>query len=291
MTPDKPTQAASISKALASVAALQWVEQGRLGLDTDINTALRSWQVPPGAQTAAAPVTLRRLLSHSAGFGVSGFEGYDLTLPVPTLLQVLDGLPPANSAAVRVETAPGSAWRYSGGGFTVVQQLLEDIRGQDFASLMQAAVLSPAGMTRSSFKVPSEHAVGHQQGQPIAGGFRRHPELAAAGLWTTPSDLARFSMAMPQLLTPAMLKAALTPQFDQSGLGFVLDPATGRFGHDGSNRGFESRWLANGRVRRAAALSMGGGNLVFQVPAPGRYRFELDARDDAVARLRLTRLP
>jgi CubicO group peptidase (beta-lactamase class C family) len=260
MRTDTLLQAASISKALTSVAALQLVEQGRLGLDSDINPALRSWQIPPGAQTVDKPVTLRRLLSHSAGFSVSGFQGYSVGTPLPTLLQVLDGQPPANSAPVRVEIPPGTEWRYSGGGFTVLQQLLQDVSGEGFAPLLQQAVLTPAGMTRSSFEVPAEHAVGHQQGQPIAGCYRLHPELAAAGLWTSPSDLARFSIALPHLLTSAMLKAALSPQFDQSGLGFVLDPANGRFGHDGSNRGFESRWLADAKDGGRAVIVMANAN-------------------------------
>lgn len=410
MTTDTLLQAASISKPTSAVAALQLVEQGQIGLDTDINASLRSWKVPPGAQTSDHPATLRRLLSHSAGFTVSGFDGYAEGTSVPTLLQVLDGLPPANSEAVRVDIPPGSQWRYSGGGYVVLQQLLEDTTGLPFASLKEQAVLVPAGMTRSFFAPAgamspaqaASAAVGHQNGKPIAGGHRIHPELAAAGLWTTPSDLARFNLALPRLLGPTVLAEALKPQFDHSGLGFVIDPATGRYGHDGSNAGFESRWLADaedggrgivvmansngtrelmnqviraiavaqgwtdwmppthassvrkidstrlfirgsfsdwgtssplkrfaplryaattgsalpvGRVEfkiasedwgsvdlggapdtaigklRPAALSMGGGNLVLEVAKPGRYRFELDATDDSVASLRVTRVP
>ena len=409
MTIDTLMQAASISKPVAAVAALQGVEQGRVSLDTDLNASLRGWKIPAGAQSAEKPVTLRRLLSHSAGFTVAGFDGYPVGAPVPTLLQVLDGLPPSNSAAVRVDITPGSQWRYAGGGYAVLQQLLQDISGQPFSSLMQDAVLGPAGMTSSFFAQdgslsPAQAASaawGHQDGSVIAGGYRIHPELAAAGLWTTPSDLARFNIALPRLLSPATLSEALKPQFDQSGLGFVVDPVTGRYGHDGSNAGFESRWLADaqdggraivlmanangartlmneviraiavaqgwtdwmppthaslvakikstplfvrgslnewgtslsfkrvaplrfaattsavlpiGRVEfkiasadwgtvdlggttdtpigtnRAAALTMGGGNLVLDIKAPGRYRFDLDATDDSVARLRVTRL-
>ncbi len=409
MTTDTLMQAASISKPVSAVAALQAVEQGRLGLDTDLNASLRSWQVPPGAQTADKPVTLRRLLSHSAGFTVSGFDGYVVGTPVPTLLQVLDGLPPANSAPVRVDLPPGTQWRYAGGGYAVLQQLLQDSSGQDFAALMQQAVLGPAAMSRSFFAPAGElspaqaasAAVGHQNGKVLAGGYRIHPELAAAGLWTTPSDLARFNLALPRLLGATTLSEALKPQFEESGLGFVIDTATGRFGHDGSNAGFESRWLADaqdggraivimanangtrglmneviraiavaqgwkswmppthaslvakirstplfvrgslndwgtslafkqvaplryaattdaalpaGRIEfkiasadwgavdlggsseaplpsaRWADLRMGGGNLVFDVKAPGRYRFKLDATDTAVARLHITRV-
>jgi CubicO group peptidase (beta-lactamase class C family) len=403
-------QAASISKPVAAVAALQAVEQGRLGLDTDLNASLRGWQIPPGAQTADRPVTLRRLLSHSAGFTVAGFDGYTVGAKLPTLLEVLDGLPPAHSAPVRVDILPGSQWRYAGGGYAVLQQLLEDIDDQPFAALMQKAVLDPAGMSESFFAPEgalspaqaARAALGHQNGKVIEGGYRMHPELAAAGLWTTPSDLARFNLALPRLLSPRTLAEALKAQFDQSGLGFVVDPVAGRYGHDGSNAGFESRWLADaqeggraivlmanangarslmneviraiavaqgwtswmppthaslvakikstplfvrgslnewgtglslksvaplrfaattpsalpaGRMEfkiasedwqtvdlggatdapitgsRPKALGMGGGNLILDVKVPGRYRFELDATDDAVARLRVTRLP
>lgn len=108
MTTDTLLQADSISKPVSSVAARQAVEQGRLSLDADIHASLHTWQVPPGAQTVDKPVTLRRLLSHSAGFTVPGFEGNAVGASLPTLLQVLDGLPPANSAAVRVNLPPGT---------------------------------------------------------------------------------------------------------------------------------------------------------------------------------------
>lgn len=268
MTPETLLQAASISKPVSAVAALLLVQQGRLQLDADINTRLRTWQVPPGAQTAAAPVTLRRLLSHSAGFSVAGFDGYSVGAPVPTLLQVLDGLPPANSAPVRVDLPPGSQWRYAGGGYAVLQQVLQDTTGQLFAPWMQQAVLAPAGMAHSFFApdgplAPAQlaaAAAGHHNGQAIAGAYRIHPELAAAGLWTTATDLAQFSLALPQLLAAETLREALTPQADQSGLGLVLDPATGRFGHDGSNAGFEARWLADTQGGGRAVVLMANSN-------------------------------
>lgn len=268
MTTETVLQAASISKPVSAVAALQAVEQGRLDLDADLNASLRSWRVPPGAQTVDRPVTLRRLLSHSAGFTVPGFEGYAVGQRLPSLLQVLDGLPPANSAAVRVDLPPGTQWRYAGGGYVVLQQLLQDVNGQDFASWMQQAVLGPAGMRHSFFAPTGELstvqaaavAVGHRDGKALVGGHRIHPELAAAGLWTTPSDLARFSLALPRLLGAATLAEALKPQFEESGLGIVIDAATGRHGHDGSNAGFESRWLADGQDGGRAVVLMANAN-------------------------------
>jgi CubicO group peptidase (beta-lactamase class C family) len=289
LTPTTVMQAASISKAVAAVGALQLVQDQRLALDASVNSQLRSWQLPPGAQSAAHAVTLRQLLSHSAGLGVSGFDGYATGAAVPTLLQVLDGLPPANSAPVRLESQPGSQWAYSGGGFVVLQQLMQDVTGESFAPWMQREVLARAGMVRSSFVAPTGSAwdaaaVGHEAGLPITGLRVVHPELAAAGLWTTPSDLARFTLALqrsmgsaastsPTLLQAAALAQALQPQAGPTGLGFVLEgprpaPRGGaaapdgdpgqRFGHNGSNQGFESRWVADGQ-RGVAVMANSNG--------------------------------
>jgi CubicO group peptidase (beta-lactamase class C family) len=191
LIPDTRMQAASIRKAVAAVGALRAVDKGRLALDVDLNSQLRSWQIPPGAQSVDQPVTLRRVLSHSAGLTVSGFMGYVPGTPVPSTLQVLEGVSPANSAPVRVDISPGREWRYSGGGFVVLQQLLEDVSGLSFEAFMQREVLAPAGMRHSSFALApdalAQAAVGHDQGVAIAGLRAVHPELAAAGLWATPS--------------------------------------------------------------------------------------------------------
>ena len=263
LTVDTLMQAASISKALTGIGALKLVEQGKLTLDADVNTGLRTWRVPPGAQTADAPVTLRRLLSHSAGLTVHGFRGYVPGEPLPSLTQMLDGLPPANNPAVRVDKVPGSEWRYSGGGFLVLQQLMVDVTGQPFAAWMQREVLAPAGMPASLFgdlpDVPLARAsVGHEEGgRPIEGRRANHPELAAAGLWTTPSDLARLSLALQQtlagrpssLLEPATLAAALKPGLGPTGLGFFVEGQgeRQRYGHDGRNAGFEAHWRFDAR--------------------------------------------
>lgn len=272
LTADTLMQAASISKALTGIGALKLVEQGKLTLDADVNTVLSTWRVPPGAQTADKPVTLRRLLSHSAGLSTSGFAGYARGQPVPTLLQVLDGLPPANSEAVRVTAPPDSGWRYSGGGYVVVQQAMEDVTGQRFADWMQREVLVPAGMSASLFgdlpDAPLSHAAaGHQKGRAIDGLGHTHPEQSAAGLWTTPSELARLTIALQRildgapspLLTRSSLAEALRIQSAPSGLGFILEGsgAALRFGHDGRNVGFESRWQAD---RQRAVIVMANAN-------------------------------
>lgn len=195
-------QAASISKPVAALAVLRFVESGKIRLDADVNQYLKSWKVP-----ASQIVTVRELLTHSAGLTVHGFAGYAAGEPVPTLLQVLNGEKPANSAAIRVDVKPGTVWRYSGGGYVVAQQMLEDLSGEAFPKLMQDTVLGPIGMTRSTYEQPlpkgrlGEAAIPYRSdGKPVEGGPHTYPEMAPAGLWTTPSDLARYALQVQSTL-------------------------------------------------------------------------------------------
>ncbi|HEV3052317.1 MAG TPA: serine hydrolase domain-containing protein [Longimicrobium sp.] len=255
-------QAGSISKPVAALGALLLAEGGAVTLDADVNTFLRSWRVPENAFTAREKVTLRRLVSHGAGLTVRGFPGYAADAPVPTTVQVLDGQPPANTAPVRVDTFPGAILRYSGGGFTVMQQLVMDVTGRPFAEYMRQAVLRPLGMTSSDFdyRVAADRvpriALGHdQRGRPVEGGWHRYPEMAAAGLWATPSDLARFALAVHHAsrgaesgpISPALARQMLTLQNGENGTGFGLGlqlngigtPAAW-FGHGGDTRGYQA---------------------------------------------------
>ncbi len=254
-TPETLFQAASISKAVAAAAALRYVEKGRLDLDEDVNARLVSWKVPDNPFSGQAKVTLREILSHNAGLTVHGFAGYPSGKPVPTLVQVLDGVSPANSAPIRVDVLPGSLWRYSGGGYTVMQQMMIDALGKPFPEIMKEAVLEPAGMTLSTYEQPlppgrlAESAVGYRSdGTPVEGKRHVYPEMAAAGLWTTPSDLCRFAIAIMKawnggpdgLLSRDMARRMLTTQKSPSGLGVFLTGSGDdlRFGHSGGNEGF-----------------------------------------------------
>ncbi|CAN5117932.1 hypothetical protein BH09GEM1_BH09GEM1_45640 [soil metagenome] len=162
-------QAGSISKSVAAFAALRLVEQGRLDLDTDINSTLRTWKLPSSTFTAAKPVTPRELLSHTAGLTVHGFIGYATTAAVPTLVQVLNGTPPANSAPIRKDTFPGARYNYSGGGYTILQQMMLDVSTTSFPEIMRTNVLAPLRMERSSYEQPPTRpmargtAAGHYQ--------------------------------------------------------------------------------------------------------------------------------
>ncbi len=259
VTRDTLFQAASISKPVTVAGALRLVERGILDLDVDVNDYLTTWKVPQTGRWQPR-LTLRQLVSHSAGLTVHGFPGYPRDVPRPTLVQVLNGTPPANTPPVRVDTLPGTQFRYSGGGTSIVQQLMMDVTGEPFPDLMRALVLDPLGMTASGYLQPlpesrrHEAATGHWTGGgPVAGQWHVYPEMAAAGLWTTPSDLARFAIGMQRaaagepggILSAHMVRDALTPQIVREtgghlGLGFMLSGAeeSRRFGHSGGNEGF-----------------------------------------------------
>jgi CubicO group peptidase (beta-lactamase class C family) len=284
VTAETMFQAGSISKPVSAIAALKLVQQGELSLDGDVNDKLKGWKLPASALTETNKVTLRRILSHSAGLTVSGFMGYTAGEAVPTLVQLLDGVAPANSPAVRVDIAPNTQVRYSGGGYQVLQQLMSDVSGSAMAPLMQRLVLAPAGMSHSTFEQPlpaarrSLAAAGHSRDKVLAGSANTHPEQAAAGLWTTPSDLARLVLDVQAahagktglLLTPAMAREMLTPQLGVVGLGFFLagSGATRTFGHGGVNAGFESSLVAYSQAGRGAIVmtnAQGGSRLADEV--------------------------
>lgn len=194
-------QAASISKPLAAAAALRLAEDNRLLLDADINTQLTSWKLPDNKFTVTEKVTPRRILSHTAGLTVHGFAGYEPGSKLPNLQQILDGERSSNSKPVRVTFIPGSKEMYSGGGYTILQLLMTEISGRDFSTFMKETILDKAGMDQSSFDLrlsPQKDLLAargyHNNGKMVKGGYHLYPELAAAGLWTTASDLSRFML-------------------------------------------------------------------------------------------------
>lgn len=248
-------QAGSVSKPVAAVAALALVQRGKLSLDAPANAVLRSWQLPETQWTQATPVTLRRLLSHTAGTSVHGFQGYAAGENLPTLQQVLDGQPPATSPPVRVVEPPGGAYRYSGGGYSIAQQMMIDATNVPFAQIAARELFRPLGMSRSSFLQPLPAAAGpvaqphDEKGEPLPGGAHVYPELAAAGLWTTAEDLARFVIEIQRsaagrgrVLAAATAREMLTPGAGSWGLGFKItgSAATTAFFHDGSNAGYKA---------------------------------------------------
>jgi len=275
VTPTTLFQAASISKPVAAAAALSLVQEGLLDLDEDINQKLKSWKVPENEFTAEKKVTLRGLLSHTAGLTVHGFPGYAQGKDVPALVQVLDGEKPANTGAIRVDTIPGTLWRYSGGGYTVMQQLLIDVLGRPFPEILRERVLEPAGMVDSTYEQPlpesrfAQASTAHLgNGKPVKGGWHTYPEMAAAGLWTTPTDLCRFAIALSQAfhgrsevpLSQDTVREMLTEVDGRYGLGFSVEGEgeTLRFSHGGSNAGFKCTLVAWAHSGEGVAIMTNG---------------------------------
>ena len=259
VTTDTLFQAGSISKPVAAMGALELVEQEKLSLDEDVNAKLKTWKVPENPFTQTQKVTLRRLLSHTAGLTVHGFPGYDVSVRMPSTVEVLDG--GGNTAAVRVDVVPGSISRYSGGGYTVMQQLVSDVTGKPFAQYMRETVLAPIGMGRSTYQQPlppdlaAQTASGHYADRrAVEGKWHVYPEMAAAGLWTTATDLARFAIEIQQslagksskVLSQATTRQMVTMERNDYGLGLAItgSGAARTFGHNGRDAGFDALLLA-----------------------------------------------
>jgi CubicO group peptidase (beta-lactamase class C family) len=271
--PQTRFQAASISKIVNALAVLKLAEAGRIGLDDPVNKYLKSWKLPDNELTATSAVTVRMLLNHTGGTNVHGFAGYARDANLPSLREILDGQEPANTPAIRVVSPPGEAHTYSGGGTTVLQQMLIDVTGEAYALTLARMVLGPLGMSESSFQQPpdagtvDQAAFGHAaDGSIVRGGFHNYPEMAAAGLWTTPRDLCTALLAIMHshagqagsFLDQSMAQAMLTRGIGQAGLGtFVSD--RGGFYHGGSNHGFRALYVADPN-RRSGIVAMTNGD-------------------------------
>lgn len=271
VTEDTLFQAGSISKPLAAMASLRLVQLKKLSIDADVNTQLVSWKVPVSPAANGKPVTLRELLTHTAGMTVHGFPGYAAEEPVPTLIQVLNGEKPANTPAIRIESEPGSKWNYSGGGYVVMQQVVLDTSQEPFPKLMHDTVLGPMGMTHSTYEQPlpvslqSEAATPYRaDGSPVPGGAHTYPEMTAAGLWTTPTDLARYCIEVERslqgkanhVLSQTMTEEMVTPGKGNWGLGLEIggSSADPYFSHGGVNEGFEGLFVAYEKHGDGAAV-------------------------------------
>jgi CubicO group peptidase (beta-lactamase class C family) len=293
VTPDTLFQAASISKPVTGMAVMHLVQTGKLDLDADVNRYLKAWKVPENSFTEKTKVTLRELLSHTAGMTVHGFPGYAAGAPLPTLVEILNGEKPANTSAIRVDTVPGTNWRYSGGGFVVTQLLLQDITGQSFPAFMRETVLGPSGMTRSTYEQPlpknrmGEAAMAYSgDGKPVGGGPHVYPEMAPAGLWTTPSDLARFAIELQKslagkpntVLSAAMAREMLKPGKNHWGIGIGTGGSVEHpyFSHGGANEGFQCNLVAYDTGDGAAIMtnSDNGGRLASELLRTIAYEYK-----------------
>jgi CubicO group peptidase (beta-lactamase class C family) len=277
-------QAASISKPITAVVALRLAEQGILDLDEDVNVKLRSWKVPENEFTRDQKVTIRRILNHTAGTTVGGFRGYAEDEPVPTILDVLDGRPPSNSDSIRVDKVPGESYRYSGGGTTILQLLIEDVTGRSLPDLAREFVFEPLGMEHSSFEKPLPAALavktskGHlTDGAVITGYTFLRGGSSCCGLWTTPEDLTRFGIELSRaylgepgrMLSPASASLMVSPtSAGNVGLGMFIEQRDGEiyFQHGGGNVGFKCGFIMHREKGYGAAVMTNGdqGNSLVQ---------------------------
>jgi CubicO group peptidase (beta-lactamase class C family) len=257
-------QAASISKPVTAMAVLRAVQDGLFTLDDDINDILTSWTLDGGEFTKNRPVTPRTLHSHTSGLGDGfGFPGYDPSDPIPTVVQILEGHELSNVGPLFMEREPMAFEEYSGGGVTLMQLALSDARGRPFADIMRDDVLEPIGMTRSSFEQPispendQNAARAHDdEGQSRGSKWHVYPEQAAAGLWTTATDLAKFAIEVQKsaigesnrVLSRTMVQEMLSPVgVGGFAVGFGLrEIGEGwYFTHGGGNWGFRCTLLAH----------------------------------------------
>jgi CubicO group peptidase (beta-lactamase class C family) len=209
------------------------------------------------------------LLSHTGGVSVRGFTGYERGHSTPSLHQILAGEAPANSDAINVVGSLGR-FDYSGGGIMVLQQLIVDVTGQSYDDAAKRRVLTPLGMSDSGFEQPpsengaSNFAHAHAlDGRPVPGGYNIYPELAAAGLWTTASDLCRVMHAIstslagrPGALFPEPIaRQMVTPVDGNAALGVFIG-SDGAIVHGGRNRGFSALYkLALSKGRGVAVMT------------------------------------
>jgi CubicO group peptidase (beta-lactamase class C family) len=279
VTPRTLFLAGSVSKSVTAVGMMTLVQRGRLSLDEDVNVKLKSWKVPENEFTRDQKVTLRRIASHTAGLTVFGFGGYAVGDPVPTVTQVLEGAPPANTPPVRVDRVPGTEYSYSGGGTTVAQLVMMDATGQSFPDLMKQNLFDRVGMRDSTFAQPlprsleSRAASGSEaDGRMLAGRWHVFPEMAAAGLWTTPTDLALLAIDVARsangrggkALRESFAREMLTAQpatNGESGLGFYVYPQSpGAFVNNGADRGYQTMLRMNAETGEGAVVMVNSEN-------------------------------
>jgi CubicO group peptidase (beta-lactamase class C family) len=279
VTPDTVFQACSVSKPVSVTGIMLLAQSGAIDISRNVNDYLRSWRLADNAFTTTEKATIQRLMSHTGGTNVSGFGGYPEGSAIPTLLQVLKGVPPANSEAIQVVSVPGSQYSYSGGGMEVLQQMTEDVTGMPFQTYMKNNLFSRLGMNSSDFVVrpmtgplATHTAKAHDiDGNVVPGGWNIYPELIAAGLWTTPSDLARLLIEVQKatttntgtLITQQTATSILAQQPNSTmGLGFAIMNGKGglMFNHSGSNLGYKSYVAAYRERGQGIAVMTNGEN-------------------------------
>lgn len=267
-------QAASLSKPVFATAVMRLVQKGLIDLDKDIKEYIDT-SFYKAYDNQEHVITLRQLLSHTAGFNLHGFAGYQYGQLIPSLDQILRGDEPANNLPLFLRKEPGKEWSYSGGGYLLAQKVICEVMATDFETILQNEVLQPFGMTCSTYQQP----LSKDRKANIAYGYNCHnlalpdgcnmmPELAAAGLWTTSSDLALYGIEMmnayhgnSKYITKETMNSMLTKVLPNipTGLGLCIpdDNPKGYFDHSGSNIGYHSLmcFQADGNKGYAAMIN------------------------------------
>jgi CubicO group peptidase (beta-lactamase class C family) len=307
VTADTLFQAASVSKPVAAMVSLKAVQDGRFSLDENVNSILKSWKLPEGEFTKDEPVTPRALLSHTSGTGDAfGFPGYAPGAPLPTVQQILDGVAPPNRRPVRLERPPFTAAKYSGGAVLIQQLALTDAVGKAFEHIAREWVFEPLGMTNSTYEQPlprareRQAARAHNRAGDRSGQIPWHvyPEQAAAGLWTTSTDLAKFAIELQLALRGTSMRVlsqkTAMEMVTPVGVGpFAIGFAIGKhgegwyFAHDGSNWGFRCDLIAH-RLKGYGAVIMtdgdNGGALIQELRRMIQHEYRWDVLDTPVPR-------
>lgn len=285
MTTETLFEPGSISKSLNAVGILKLAQDKKVDLYTDINAYLTSWKFPYDSISKGKKITLAQILSHTAGLTVHGFPGHDIKGPIPTVYEVLDGIKPTFTPAVRSEFEPDLKFQYSGGGTTISQVILTDVTKQSYDVWMYENVLKPIGMVNSTYAQPPSKdkqkicsSAYNRDGSPIPNKFHVYPEQAAAGLWMTPSDLCNYIIDMQlaykgipsKVLNPEMVKLHLTPYNDgPTAMGTFIEDHDGAkyFQHGAGNDGFCGQFYSS--------LEDGYGVVIFMNTDDGKLLFEV----------------
>ena len=276
----------SVSKIATAAVTLRQVAAGKLDLDRDVNSYLKSWRIPAAPAFNSNHVTLRMLMSHTSGLTVWGFDDYQPGEALPTILQTLDGLAPAKNEPVRIDFEPGTRMRYSGGGVTVEQLVLETAARKPLESIARTEVFKPLGMQRSTFVNPLPATLGNtakahnREGKPVAvpRGWEAFPEQAASGLWTSANDLGALVGALlqsykgrgdflPQPIAVQMM-TEVSPSIHGLGPRLEGEGQTRVFHHGGSNDSYRA-WI-EGHLETGNGIIIltngsGGGKLMLEI--------------------------
>jgi CubicO group peptidase (beta-lactamase class C family) len=269
----------SISKVGTAVIVLKLVESGKIDLETSVNQYLKSWKLKDLSGKIDSKVTIKHLLSHTAGLNNYGFVDYQPDEKLPSTLQILQGSYPAKNNRVQITSTVGKDYKYSGGGTTILQLLVEEITKMPFDKAADSILFKPLKLNRSTYENPLPKTFGNiakahnSKGKPRAlpRGYESMPESAASGLWTTSKNIASLMLTIMNSYNSyenTFLKQDLAKKMmsqispSPHGLGPELK-GQGKnkiFLHGGSNDSYKARFVGNLHNKNGYAVCVNGAN-------------------------------